>query len=203
MQREQYPKTEASMKKLLWVITLIALISINSPAFSAAWDNDIQNAIKDRNFNQINIIAASNPESQGDIALFLLQQSQLHADNPELRVKIFDAATPFVGRIPAANVGPADETIASMLTVAANQDFQQNHPHEAADIFRNALIMSGQPNVVADDPNLHAEVLEAADSFLKKNPADVDKKLLEEVSLAEAGGAPEVTPIGVIRPSAD
>ena len=41
--------------------------------------------------------------------------------------------------------------------------------------------MSGQPNVVANDPNLHSEVLEAANDFIKEHPQDADKRLLEMV----------------------
>ncbi len=173
-----------------------------SPA-QAKWSEGIRVAIQNNNFNQVNIIAASNPEDQGAIALFLLSQSATYKNNPDMQVKIFKAATPFVGRIPAADVAAADEAITGMLTVAADKDFQVRHPQDASEIFLTALIMSNQPNVVANDPTLHSQVLEAADDFVKKNPSDADKKLLEEVSLAEAGGAPSVTPIGTINPSAN
>ena len=132
-----------------------------------------------------------------------LQLSQAYHGNPQREVQIFKSATPFVGRIPAADAGRADDIIAAMLKIAADPTFQKNHPREASDIFLSALLMSGQPNIVANDPNLHAEVLEAANDFIKEHPEDADKRLLEQVSLAEAGGAPETTPRGVINPSAE
>lgn len=192
------------MKKLLMTITLTLVSFLGaSMARAADWQDGIHAAIQNNNFNQINIIAASHPEAQGAIALYLLEQSQTYKNNPELEVKIFKAATPFVGRLPAADVAAADEIIAGMLTLAADKNFQQRNPQEASAIFLNALVMSSQPNVVANDPTLHSEVLEAADDFVKENPADADKKLLEEVSLAEAGGAPSVTPNGTLNPSHD
>jgi hypothetical protein len=195
---------EVSMKKLLMTITLTLVSFLGaSMARAADWQDGIHAAIQNNNFNQINIIAASHPEAQGAIALYLLEQSQTYKNNPELEVKIFKAATPFVGRLPAADVAAADEIIAGMLTLAADKNFQQRNPQEASAIFLNALVMSSQPNVVANDPTLHSEVLEAADDFVKENPADADKKLLEEVSLAEAGGAPSVTPNGTLNPSHD
>ena len=192
------------MKKLLALITLTSLLGASVAAHAAAeWNDQIVSAIKAGNFNQINIIAASHPESQGAIALFLLEQSQEHKNNPELEVKIFNAATPFVGRIQAADAGRAGDIIRAELKFANDPGVQKNNPNAAGDIYLAALRMSNQPNVVAYDPTLHSEVLEAADDFVKTHPQDADKKLLEEVSLAEAGGAPENTPVGVINPSAD
>jgi len=191
------------MKKSLLAaaLILVSAIAASATAHAADVNGEIQVAIKRNDFNRINVIAASHPDQQGAIALFLLQESQKYKNNPDLEVKIFDAATPFVGRIPPANVATADEVITGMLAVAANQDFQKRNPKGASDIFVNALVMSSQPNVVANDPTLHSEVLEAADDFVKKSPADADKRLLDEVNLAEAGGAPTVTPMGTRNPS--
>jgi hypothetical protein len=196
------------MKKYLALAVLIATLGAGTIAQAAVgaqgvdnkWQEPVNEAIKNADYNKINIIAASNPQAQGAIAVYLLQQSQTFKNNPDRQAKVFAAATPFVGRIPAADASQAGEVIAVMLKVAADKDFQKNHPQDAAAIFLNALNMSGQPNVVATDPNLHSEVLEAANDFIKEHPQDADKRLLEEVSLAEAGGAPESTPRGVIQP---
>src|SRR5262249_11343706 len=118
-------------------------------------------------------------------------------------VKIFKAATPFVGRISTANAAAAAEIISKKLKIAANEKFQKEHPADASDIFVSALIMSGQPNIVAYDPNLHSEVLVAANDFIKAHPQAANSRLLEEVSLAQAGGAPESAPRGVANPSAE
>jgi hypothetical protein len=160
----------------------------------------VQTAIANNNYNQINVIGAANPGQQGAIAVYLLQQSQSYGGTPQREARVFAAATPFVGRIPAHDAGTATDIIANIIKIAEDKDFQQKHPREAADIFLSSLNMSAQPNIVAYEPNLHAEVLEAANDFIKEHPQDADKKLLEEVSLAEAGGAPESTPRGVIQP---
>jgi len=192
------------MKKLLALITLITLLAASGAAFAAAeWNEQIVGAIKNGNFNQINIIAASHPESQGEIALFLLEQSQKYKDNTQLEVKVFTAATPFVGRIPPAEANKAADVVRAMLNYASNPAVQKSDPRDAGNVYLVALRMSSQPNIVAYDPNLHSEVLEAANEFVKSHAEDADKKLLEEIDLAQAGGAPEVTPRGVINPSAD
>jgi hypothetical protein len=188
------------MKKFLPVLFLFFLLAAGA-AHAADWRSDLRAAIDGGNFDRVNIIAATHPGAQGDIALLLLKEAQAHASDRAMQIKIFDAATPFVGRIPAANIGPADDMISAMLAVGADPDFQQLHPQQANAILLSALVMSSQPNLVANDPTLHARALEAADDFVKKNPQDADKKLLDEVSLAEAGGAPSITPIGTINPS--
>ncbi len=190
------------MKKLL-LISFILSLGVNASALAADWRNDIQEAVKYSNYNRINVIAASNPDAQGEIALFLLQKAQESKASPDQDVKLFAAATPFVGRIPAADASKASDVVRAHLELAANPDFQKKYPRQAGDIFVHALYMSGQPNIVAYDPTLHAEVLEAANDFIKRSPSDADKKLLEEISLAQAGGAPETTPVGVIEPSAE
>jgi hypothetical protein len=197
---------EASMKKFLALAALIATLVAGTNVQAAPqgvdnkWQEPVNTAIKNADYNQINIIAASNPQAQGAIAVYLLQQSQNYKANPDREVRIFAAATPFVGRVAPSDAATASDIIGGMLKVAADKDFQKSHPQDAAVIFLNALNMSGQPNVVANDPNLHSEVLEAANDFIKEHPEDADKKLLEEVSLAQAGGAPESTPRGVIQP---
>jgi len=173
-----------------------------SPA-SGGVTESLNAAIANGNFNQINVIGASHPGEQGAIAVHLLQQSQTFGNQPTREVRVFAAATPFVGRIPPSDAGTASEIIGAMLKLAEDKNFQNAHPREAADIFLNALNMSSQPNIVAYEPNLHAEVLEAANDFIKEHPQDADKRLKEEVSLAEAGGAPETPPKGVINPSAE
>jgi hypothetical protein len=193
------------MKKLSALIILISWLGATPAAHAVdgEWSDRIIGAIRNGNYNQINIIAASHPESQGAIAMFLLKESQAHKNNPDQEVKIFAAATPFVGRIPAADAEQAGDIIRALLKFADDPTVQRNNPRDAGNVFLTALFMSSQPNLVANDPNLHAEVLEAADDFVKTNPQDADKKLLDEISLAQAGGAPEATPRGVINPSSD
>jgi hypothetical protein len=195
------------MKKFSALFFVILVTIFAAPVFAApaptGWQNDIDAAVKYSNYKQIDVIAASHPEAQGEIAVYLLQQSRSYRNDPEKEVRLFKAATPFVSRINAANVRPASEVIADMTQLASDPTFQSRNPQGAADIYLYALNMSGQPNVVAYDPNLHSEVLEAANDFIKSHPQDSDKKLLDQVSLAQAGGAPETTPRGIINPSAE
>jgi hypothetical protein len=193
------------MKKLSALLIFVFLLSAGAAAHAleGEWSEQIIGAIKNGNYNQINIIAASHPEAQGAIALFLLNESQKYKNNSDQEVKIFKAATPFVGRIPASDTEQADQIIGAMLKFASDPGVQRNSPRDAGDVFLTAMFMSNQPNMVAYDPNLHSEVLEAADDFVKGHPQDADKKLIDEVSLAQAGGAPESTPRGVINPSSD
>jgi len=147
------------------------------------------------------VIAAKNPGNQGEIALYLLDATKRYGDNPQTAVKIFATAAPFVGQIPPAKSDTVIETVNTMLKIAADPRFQQANPDAASDIYYAALIISSQPDVVAADPTLHSAVLEAADDFLKTVPADSDKRLREEVDLAQAGGAPTTTPRIPINPS--
>lgn len=185
------------MKKSLAIISLISFIGAVSSAHAATWTSALQTAIQQGNFNQINIIAAQNPQSQGDIALYLLQQSQ--QDQGKTKIKLFLAAAPFVGQIGASDAGKADDLILAMLKIASDENFQNGDPKGAAAIFTAALIMSNQPNIVAADPNLHAAVLEEAHKFHEKHPG-TDNNFDEQVSLAEAGGAPTFPPYGTINP---
>jgi hypothetical protein len=189
------------MKKIFAVIGLSFLLATSAQAAVGSWQGSIDAAIKAGNFNQINIIAASNPIQQGAIALYLLQLAQEGNGGLDTQVKTFEAATPFVGQITPVDSSDAANVIAAMLAKASDPAFQKDHPHEAATIFTAALVMSGQPNIVGKDPNLHQEVLTAADDFSKGHPEDVDKRLSEEISLAEAGGAPNNQPLVMPRVS--
>ena len=166
-----------------------------------AWSGSIDTAVRKGDYNEINVIAAKNPAQQGDIALYLLDTSKKYGGNTTPGIKTFAAAAPFAGQIPPAKSDTVVESVNAMLKIAADPTFQKANPDGAADIFYAALIMSSQPGVVAADPTLHSAVLEAADEFLKTIPADSDKRLREEVDLAQAGGAPTTTPRTPINPS--
>jgi hypothetical protein len=192
------------MKKLSALIIMLSWLTIGTAhAVTGEWSSQVIGAIDHGNFNQINVIAASHPEAQGEIAMYLLKLSQDRKYSTDQQVKIFTAATPFVGRIPASETSQAGEIIRAQLKFADDPGVQRSKPNDAGTVFLTALLMSSQPNLVANDPTLHSEVLEAADDFVKSHPNDADKKLVEEVSLAQAGGAPETTPVGVINPSHD
>jgi hypothetical protein len=185
------------MKKISAIIGLMIFCVAAFPVKAAppAWQGAIDAAIKANNFTQINVIAASNPTAGGEIGLYLLKLSQNAGNGPGVDAKIFEAAAPFAGLIPPGDAAEAASIITAMLGEASNPTFQKDHSHEAAAIFAAALVMSGQPNIVVQDPNLHQEVLTAADDFLKSHPDDADKRLTDEVSLAEAGGAPNNQPL--------
>ena len=184
------------MKKLYALAGLLFVLSFSSSAAAVpAWQGAINTAIANGNFSQINIIAASNPTAEGDIAAYLLKLVPHYANQPGTDIKIFEAATPFVGLIAQGNSNNAATVIAAMLAKATDPAFQRDNSRGAALIFTAALIMSGQPNIILQDPNLHQEVLTAADDFVKSHPQEADKRLLEEVSLAEAGGAPNNQPL--------
>ncbi|MDX2028938.1 MAG: hypothetical protein SFW62_09955 [Alphaproteobacteria bacterium] len=190
------------MKKLLLVIALVFSIAGISPVHAATWTNEVQAAIQSGNFEQINVIGAKNPSAAGDIAVYLLQQSQNKALSQDVRVKLFTAATPFAGQIAPNDTAAAGKIINAMLALANNPAFQKTNPNAAADIYASALNMSGQPNMIVGNPNLHNAVLADADDFLGNAPADADKRLREQVSLALFVGAPPpLGPRGIINPS--
>lgn len=191
------------MKKLLLISAFLFSFAVVSPVHAAAWTDAIQNAIKSGDYAQIDVIGAKYPEAQGEIAMYLLQQSQNPALSQDARIKLFVAATPYVGQVPPADAGKAAAIIQAMVNLANNPAFRKSNPHDTAEIFAAAVSMTSQPNIVAQDPNFRNLVLANADDFLGDAPADVIKKLQEQVSLAlQIGTPPPLGPRGTLLPSA-
>jgi hypothetical protein len=191
-------------KKSIFITALAAFLTLSAPAF-AGWQQDIQAAINSKNFHQVDVIAASNPGAQGEIALFLLQQAQSKlASNPELAAQIFASANPFVNQINAPKNTDAAAVLLSMVSTAKDGGFQQKNCVGALTILGAALSMSTLPNISSVAPNLHAITLAAANDSLESKPLCDTKSLQDEVSLAETPGTPpRIGPGPVITPSAD
>lgn len=190
------------MKKLLLVIALTFSVAGIFSAHAATWTSEVQAAIQSGNFEQINVIGAKNPAAAGEIAMYLLQQSQDKALSPQVRVKIFNAAAPFVGQIPPKDTPAVGKIISAMLDLAKDPAFRKNNPAAASDIYAAALNMSSQPNIIVGNPNLHNIVLADADDYIDDNAAYVDKRLQEQVSLAlQVGAPPPLGPRSTINPS--
>lgn len=192
------------MKKLILAALLVLFVSASGQASASAATAAVQSAINSNNFAAIASYAAANPAAQGEIAMYLLQQAQAKlATNPNLAAQIFAAATPYVSQIPAGQSASAATIIASIVNTVSGAGFQSSNPGPASSIFADALNMTNQPNILAANPNLHANTLTAANAFLDKNPQGADKKLRETVSLAQAPGTPPtVNTVGAHVPSA-
>jgi hypothetical protein len=184
-------------KKLISIITLIALLAISTPAF-AAWQQDMQAAVNAGNTAKIDQIAAANTGAQGEIALFLLQQAQAKlASNPELAAKIFAAAGPFVNQVGGDNAQKAANVLTAMVASAKDSSFQQKNCVGALTILGAALSMSSLPNISAVAPNLHSITLAAANDSLESKPKCDTEEL---ASLAEGTQRPSITIPGTPNP---
>ena len=190
------------MKKLSLLTLTIALLS-GTPAVAADWTSQLQNAVKTGNFSEINVIAAENPQDQGQIAMYLLQQTQDNVkSHPDFAIKLFNTATPFVGQVSLTDAAKAGHSVNLMLVLANDPGFQKANPAGANDIFTDALAMSSEPNIVVGNPLLHNTALADANDFMGNNPSIADKKLSDEVDLAlQVGSPPPLGPHGVINPS--
>ncbi len=190
------------MKRLVLIGLALLPFLGTSPALAASWTEAIQGAIKNGDFAQIDVVAAKNPEQQGDIAMYLLQQSQNSALNEGTRVKLFASTMPFGSQIPLSDAGEASTIIGKMLNLAGDPDFQKKHTHDANDIITTALSLTSEPNIVTANPNLHNLAVAEADDFATNNPGEVDKKLKDQVDLAlQIGLPPPLGPRGIINPS--
>lgn len=187
------------MKKLLSSVAFsFLLLATISSASAATWTAAVNAAIASGNYDSINQIVASNPGSTGDIASFLLQTAQNDAGtNPGVAVQLLNVATPLAGQIPPAGGGAAVGNIQAMLALANNPDFQKNDPKGAAAIFSDALNLASLPNITAADPQLHGIVVADAGDFLSKHP-DLDKKLHDDVNLAQGGDLNGVNPDTIV-----
>lgn len=182
------------MKKLVLLASLMLTIFAISPAFAASVTEQIQAAVKSGNFEQINVIAAKNPEDQGDIAMYLLQQSQNSALSEDVRIKLFTSAAPFGSQIPVDDSQQAASLIGDML----NQ-LPPDHK-KASGVIAAALGLSDQPNILTGNPQVHEKALALADEYV----ADGDKALQDQVDLAlQVGLNPPVGPRGIIVPSVE
>jgi hypothetical protein len=192
------------MKKLVLAALFVIFVSLSAQASASAVTNSVQAAIASGNFEQIEAIAAANPAAQGEIAMYLLQQSSSKiASNPALAAKIFAAATPYVAQVPANQSGKAAGLIASVVQAAGSEGFSAKNPDAASDIFAAGLNMSSQPNIIAQSPGLHDTTLASASSFVDKNPQYAKGDLKSAVSLAQSPGVrPTINNIGAQTPSA-
>lgn len=191
------------MKKLLIVLTVMALPLIGgaSQAQAATVIQQVQAAINSGNFQQIDVIAAKNPEDQGDIAMYLLQQSQNSSLSQSTRIKLFEAAAPFGNQIPTEDANQAAALIAAMLNLSGDPNFQKDHPKEAAGIIAAALSLSDQPNILSSNQGLHNVALAQANDL--PGGAD-DQALKDQVDLAyQIGLSPPIGPRGIINPSVE
>lgn len=189
------------MKKLLSPVAFsFLLLATISPASAATWTAAVNAAIASGNYDSINQIVASNPGDTGAIAAFLLQTAQNDAGaKPGVAVQLLNVATPLAGQIPAPDAGAAVGNIESLLKLANDPGFQKADPKGAAAIFSDALNLSSLPNITAADPKLHGIVVADAGDFLAANP-DLDKKLHDDVNLAQGGDLNGVNPdLNVIR----
>jgi opacity protein-like surface antigen len=192
-------KRRISMKKLLIALTVAAVPLFGaSAAHAATVIQQVQAAVQSGNYEQIDVIAAKNPEDQGDIAMYLLQQSQNSALSEQVRIKLFTAAAPFGSQIPTEDATEAATLISNMLTLSGNPNFQKDHPKEAANIIATALSLSNQPNILASNEGVHNEALAQANDL----PAGFqDAGLQDQVDLAlQVGLSPPLGPRGIIAP---
>lgn len=188
------------MKKLALISALIVTLFASTVAFAASWTEQIQAAIKNGKFDQIDVIAAKNPEDQGDIAMYLLQQSQNTGLSQDVRIKIFTSAAPFGSQIPQEDSTQAASLISDMLNLSGDPAFQQSHHQQAVAIISTALGLSDQPNILTGNPNVHEVALAQANEFIN----DGDQGLQDQVDLAlQVGLSPPVGPRGIINPSAE
>ncbi len=189
------------MKKILLVIAGIMLFAAASPALAKTLD-DIQAAIKSGDLSKINIIAAKNPSDQGDIAMYLLEQSQNASLSQDLRVKLYDAVAPFAGQIALSDATQASSIAKVMLNMANDPGFQKAHPKQAAAILATTLTISDQANILTVDPNLHDLAVADAKEYTENYPGEVDKRLQDEVDLAlQIGLPPPLGARGIVNPS--
>lgn len=193
------------MKKLVLSSIFAFLLTFASVANASTVTDQIQAAINAGNYDQIGTIAAANAGAQGEIAMFLLDQALAKiSSNPSQAAQIFAAAGPYVSQIPAGESGSAATKINSIVSAASGAGFQSSNPGAASDIFTAALLMTNQPNILAANPNLHAGVLSAANTFVQNNPQGANDGLKNAVQLAEtAGSAPGTGPVGAHIPTTE
>ncbi len=193
------------MKKLILSALFALFVSFSVQASASAVTDSIQAAIAAGNFEKINQIAAANPAAQGEIAMYLLQQAQAKiATNPTLAAKIFAAAAPFVGQIPAKQSAQAAQIIASVVGTASGKGFGAASPCPAGDILAAAIGMTAQPNISSQNASLHGQTLANANGLLEQSPQCAGSTLQSVVSLAQTPGvAPTIFNIGAHAPSAE
>ncbi len=191
------------MKKFYLVIATVILISA-APVSAADWKSDTQAAITSGNLAEINVIAANNPSAQGAIAMMLLKQAQSQVNTrPADAIKMFNAAALFASQISLSDGPAAGNVVNTMLVLASGADFQKKNARDAGDIFKAALAISDEPNIIVTNPTLHNRVLANATDFMNDNPF-VDSGVKEQVNLAlQIGSPPPLGPHGVINPSAE
>jgi hypothetical protein len=164
--------------------------------------SEVQGAIAKNDFNKVNVISAKNPTCQGDIAMYLLKQSQNASLTEDQRTKLFNAAAPFGSQISLSDSQEAANIVQLMLTRVSDPAFQKANPKDAAAILATILSISSQANILAANPNLHILAVADAGSFSSDYPGEVDKNLQEQVDLALSIGAPPpLGPRGIINPS--
>ncbi len=193
------------MKKFMLVFVVALLLAQSHVALASDWMTELREAVANGNFAEINIIAANNPGAQNDIAMFLLREGQNNlATRPDVATRLFAAAVPFASQIKLGSAREAGNVIATFLALARDPAFQKRNPQGASDIFTAALAMSIEPNIVVANPNLHNVALADARDFMGDNPADANKVLADQISLALQIGSPApIGPRGVINPSAE
>lgn len=174
------------MKKLITTVAYILItFSMTSPAIAASWTTSVNAAIASNNLGLIDRIVASNPDQAGPIASYLLQQAHNHTnDRPGLSVDLFKHAVPLASQIAPADVSTASANVRSLLLLAKNEDFQEEHKGGAASIYASALSFTSLPNIADHDPALRRTVLAESGDYMAANP-DEDKDLRDTVLLAQ------------------
>jgi hypothetical protein len=96
----------------------------------------------------------------------------------------------------------ASTRVRDMLNRA--QDVVKLNIKEAEQLLLGAMNYSNCPNVVAEDPTLHSDVLKLITLLLKQNPQIVDQSFVNDYNLYSIVCDAPVTPArGVINPSAE
>lgn len=180
-------------KSSLIMAAWLALIHVQN-AMAADWQTDLQKALQNGQYTEIDVIAANHPALQGQIAVYLLDQAQINTGSqPDKAVKLLVAATTFVDQIEVADIDSVSRDVNALLSLARNADFRKKDPQAAATLYTSALAISRDPSVIMTNPDLHHSVVADARDFLNKDPQNSDPQLSDEVSLALQIGASSST----------
>lgn len=183
----------------------LTFIFLTTPLFAAGWQEEVVQAVNNGNFSEIDVTAATYPEQQGPLALFLLQEAHDKLDsNPALASQLFAIAATYVSQISSEKTASIKSVIQVFFDRARNSQFQSSHAQEAGDIFAALIYMAQQNNIAALLPEFQDQVLADAKDYLANYPQAPDR-LRKIVSLAQSqsGGAPTIGVLGASIPSAE
>src|SRR5882672_4426078 len=130
------------------------------------------------------LVANQSWATKADDALSLLQQSDSVTDVAE-KATIFSSAKDTVSNLSYTDSVEAHKIILNMLSLVSNTDFQKNNTCASERILSSALVMSGKPNIVVLDPNLHNKVYTESKEFSAKNTCVSDSTLSEQLTVEE------------------